>query len=120
MFSKIFKTLTAIAAPVVGAVIEPRTLINLAAGAVLKHVVPGDKINQAIPYLNMGATVAILYGQRVASTHDWTGSVVPALTESGVLAGASTLMHQWMKIPLRGVVTGDLARRVGPGVKFSI
>lgn len=117
---KLIKMAVAVAAPVVTAVIEPKVLLNVALGAVIKHGVPGVRINQAIPYINMAVTGCFSYAQEVSKTHDPIGAILPSLQRAGVLTAVSTGIHQLVKIPLKGTITGVLAQKVGPGAKFSI
>lgn len=116
---KAVTTVVKVAAPVVIAVAKPESLINVAAGAVVKHGMSRVP-NNAIPYVNLALSTAVAYGRRVATTGEWTGSIMPALTEGGVTAAASTAIHQTIKMPLRDLITGSTAVRVGPGEKFSI
>jgi hypothetical protein len=108
------------AAPVVLAAVTPEAIINTAVGAVAKHGI--SKLpNGAIPYLNLGISSAVSYAKNVVATGDWAGSVGVALQEGGVLAGASTLLHQSLKLPLRTAVSSEKwAKRVGPGETFSL
>lgn len=121
-FSRLGKAVTAVAkvaAPVVIAVAKPEALINIAAGAAVKHGM--SKVpNSTIPYLNLLVSTGVAYGRKVASTGEWTGSIMPALAEGGVMAAVSTGLHQTIKMPLQGLVTGSPALKVGPGEKFSI
>ncbi len=116
---KIIKGAVKVAAPVVIAVASPESLINTAAGVVVKHGM--KKVpNGAIPYLNLAVSTAVAYGRAVASTGDWDGAILPALQAGGIAAAASTALHQTIKLPLRELVTGSKAITVGPGERFSI
>ena len=107
-----------IATPVVIAVASPESLINTAVGTVVKHGM--SKVpNNTIPYLNLAVSTAVAYGKAVASTGDWDGSILPALQAGGIAAAASTALPQTIKLPLRELITGSKALRVGPGEKFS-
>jgi len=121
-FKGLGKAVTAVAkvaAPVVIAAAQPESLVNLAAGAVVKHGMSRVP-NNAIPYLNLAISTAVAYGKRVASTGDWSEAIMPALMEGGALTAASTALHQTIKMPLRDLITGPAALKVGPGEKFSI
>lgn len=115
---KAAKGVAKVAAPVVIAVAKPETLINVALGTAVKHGMSRVP-NNAIPYVNLGVSTAVAYARKIASGHDWTEAIMPSLAEGGVLAAASTGLHQAIKVPLRSAVTGDLAVKVGPGTQFS-
>lgn len=116
---KAIKIVVKVATPVVIAVVKPEALINIAAGAAVKHGMSRVP-NNAIPYLNLLMSTGVAYGRKVVSTGEWTGSIMPALAEGGVLAAVSTGLHQTIKMPLREFITGSTALKVGPGEKFSI
>jgi len=121
-FSGLGKALGAVvkvAAPVVIAAAAQEALINTAAGAAVKHGMRRVP-NNAIPYLNLALSTAVAYGRTVATTGDWTGSIAPALKMGGITMAASTALHQAIKLPLRNLVGGELAVKVGPGTKFSL
>lgn len=116
---KAIKTVVKVATPVVIAVVKPEALINIAAGAAVKHGMSRVP-NNAIPYLNLAMSTAVSYGRKVVTTGEWTGSIMPALTEGGIIAAVSTGLHQTIKMPLQNFITGSVAIKVGPGEKFSI
>jgi hypothetical protein len=71
MFGKIFrgigkgvKAVTKTAVPLVLTAVEPAALINLAAGAALKHT-PYLKDNNKIPYINMALSTGFSYNRLV-------------------------------------------------------
>ena len=116
---KIVKGVAKVAAPVVIAAAVPESIVNTAVGTIVKHRM--SKVpNNAIPYLNIAISTAFAYGKSVAATGDWTGSILPSVQAGGIAAAASTALHQTIKLPLRDLVTGAAASRVGPGDKFSL
>lgn len=120
-FSKLGKVAGAVAqaaAPVVIASVMPEAMVNVGAGAAVKHGTPIN--NNAIPFLNIALSTAVSYGKSVAATGDWTGSIAPALQHGVTLAAVSTGLHQSLKIPLRGMIGGAVAKKVGPGSQFSL
>lgn len=120
-FSKLGKIAGAIvkvAAPVVIAAAAPESLVNVAAGAVVKHGM--SKVpNSAIPFVNLAVSTLVSYGKTVAVTGDWTGSMLPALQAGGVMAAVSTGLHQSLKLNLKNI-GGSAASLVGPGNQFSL
>lgn len=103
--SKLGKTLGTViqvAAPVVIATVKPEVLANVAGGALIKHATPIN--NQSIPYINLAISSAVSYAHKVAATGDWTGSIVPALHEGGLLMGLSTAIHQSIKVPTQEAI----------------
>lgn len=112
--SAIFK----IALPILIAVKFPEAMANVATGAVVKHGTPIP--NNNIPVLNAIVSVGVAYLRYGINTGDWHGAFAPALQDGLTWMMASTALHQSVKLPLGEIITGDLARRVGPGPKFSI
>ncbi len=118
---KVAKGVVEVAAPIAVAVVQPAAIINTVVAGAVKHT-PLIKNNNAIPYLNLLFSSGISYVRYGTQTGDWAGSVMPALQEGGMLAGASTLLHQTLKIPMRQQVAPgtSLAVKVGPGNQFSL
>jgi len=105
------------AAPVVIASVMPEAMVNTAAGAIVKH---GTKIsNNAIPYVNLILSTAVVYGRGVMTTGDWGSSVAPAIQQGVMLMTASTALHQSIKLPLKGLCPPSLAGKIGPGERCS-
>lgn len=86
-----------VAAPVVIATALPETLINVAAGGVLKHKTRMD--NGKIPYWNLAISTAVSYGKRVLTGEDPVASIIPAAQEGGLWMAGSTAIHQALKLP---------------------
>lgn len=92
--------------PVVIAATMPESLANTVAMAGVKHA---TKINnQAIPAVNLVTSFAMTYIPKVIDTGDWISPIVPALHEGGLLAAASTAIHQSTKIALADTVKFSL------------
>ena len=106
--------------------VDPSSLINVGGCMVAKHTgMMGDKVdgklgNDRIPYANMAITTAISYVKAAITTGDWVAPIIPALQAGGVATAMSTGIHQFLKLPLRNAVTGNMAAKVGPGPKFSL
>lgn len=124
---KFFKTigkgagaLVQLATPVVLSAMNPESLINVGAGAVLKHgVKPFD--NQKIPMASVAATVLVRYLHGAVTTGDWVGGIVGAVQGGVQQAGIGWAIHQSVKVPAAELIKDPvLAERVGPGGKFSL
>lgn len=102
---KVLKKIIQIAAPVLITVINPPALVNTVLGFIAKHF---TKIpNNSIPFLNLFLSVGACYFYKGLQTGDWEGSMAPALKEGLSLMGASTAIHQTIKIPNHVRVDGD-------------
>jgi hypothetical protein len=122
MFGKIFKVVgkaAQLSVPMVLASVMPEALINNGVAAVVKHL-PGERVNQAIPFMNLGVSSAISWVKHMVGGMDPVTAIAPAIQEGGLLAGVSTAIHQSLKIPMGSMVTNGLAAKVGPGSKFSL
>lgn len=117
-FWKTLGSIAKVAAPVVISMAMPQAAINTAIAGVAKH--SNVVSNQAIPVINLFASTIASYLPRAIDTGDWITPILPALHDGGLLTGMSTALHQSMKIPLADMVNGNLAKRVGPGDKFSL
>lgn len=116
---KVATTAVKVATPIAIVAVNPEAAINTAAGAFVKHglkKVPTD----SIPYLNILLSSGISFAKHVAAGVEPSQAILPALSEGGLLAGSSTLLHQSLKLPLRSAVKGSLAKKVGPGERFSL
>jgi len=103
-FFKSLKIVAAMAAPAVAAVVQPDSLVNLAVGALAKHVVPNKVLpNDLIPYLNVGVSSAVCIAHHALQTGDWGAAVLPGISQGLTLAGTSNLVHQAVKIPVRSM-----------------
>lgn len=117
-FWKSFGKVAKASVPVVIGIAMPEAVINTVIGGVAKHTPTIN--NQAIPAINLVASTLLSYIPKALSTGDWVTPILPSLQEGGVLAGMSTALHQTLKIPMADTFNGSLAKRVGPGDKFSI
>lgn len=123
MFGKLFrgigllaKSTVMAAVPALATVVEPSMLVNLVGGAVLKHVVPSDKVNKFIPYFSMAGSIGYELVTRAADQG------IEAAVASGVTRAAlAWAAHRSIKEPLRASVKNPaLAAKVGPGMDFSV
>lgn len=99
---KVAKAVVQVAAPVVLASVQPEALTNVAVCGLGKHLVQRLP-NDAIPYLNLGVSVALQYAKDVP-TLGWDGALVPALQKGAALAGLSTAIHQSIKLPTKSAI----------------
>lgn len=114
------KSAVAVVVPVLIGTVVPEAVPATIGGAIIKHSKVLGSSNGKIPYLNVAVCSGFSYFKRVSETGDWAGSIVPALNDGVITAGSSTFLHQSIKLPLRDVVTGPIAQKVGPGEKFSL
>ena len=108
-----------VATPLVFTVIKPESLINVAAGAVLKHGTKFD--NQNIPVVSIAGSTLCYYLKSAISTGDWVAPIIPSVYAGATQAGAAWAIHQSAKVPAQQYITDPvLASKVGPGNKFSL
>jgi hypothetical protein len=120
---KIGKGIVATTTPTVIAMCVPESIPATVGAAVVKHrrvLSKTDIGNNAIPYLNILISSAVSYYKHISINGDPVGSIIPAINDGVIMAGGSTILHQSIKIPLGRTITGPLAKKVGPGDKFSI
>jgi len=113
--------LVQLATPVVLSAISPESLINVAAGGVVKHTIRDTRVNQKIPAMSVAASVLVRYLHGAVTTGDWVGGIAGAVQGGMQQAGIGWAIHQSVKIPAAQLVKDPvLAEKVGPGGKFSL
>jgi hypothetical protein len=117
-FWKSLGKIAKVAAPVIIGAAMPQAVVNTALAGVAKHTPLIS--NQTIPVLNLAVSTGVSYFSKAIDTGDWVAPILPALQEGGVLTGMSTALHQALKIPMAETFNGSLAKKVGPGDRFSI
>ena len=99
MFKKLFSTVVEAAVPAAISIAMPESWINAGLGAAVKN---GTAVNnQAIPFLNLLGSTGVSYARHLMSGNDPVASIMPAISEGGLLMAASTGLHQSVKIPVK-------------------
>ena len=99
MFKKILSGVIEAVVPAAISMAMPEAWINTAIGAGVKHKTKLN--NQAIPLVNLLASTGVSYARHLATGNDPVASIMPALSEGGLLMAASTGLHQSVKVPLK-------------------